>query len=313
MHTADMNRSDNILLEPYEHLARIPGKNVRSMLVDAYNEWLCVPEDKVSIIKNIIAKLHNASLLIDDIEDNSKLRRGIPAAHTIYGIPATINTANYVYFLAMSEAIALGSTALVDGFLKEMIALHQGQGEDIYWRDTHTCPTEEQYEKMVMDKTGGLFRLTVRLMLEFSKHENGGVARQDDEFYLSLASELGLYFQIMDDYLNLKSTVYAANKSFAEDLSEGKYSFPIIHCIRASPSDRRVENILKQRTQDVDLKQYVLQLIERAGSFDYTREYLCKMHEQVVSKIKTRPNPMLSKVVDSWFQMWNGVDKPLSS
>lgn len=51
--------------------------------------------------------LHNASLLIDDIQDNSKLRRGAPVAHSIYGVPLTINAANYVYFLAMQKASAL--------------------------------------------------------------------------------------------------------------------------------------------------------------------------------------------------------------
>lgn len=51
--------------------------------------------------------LHNASLLIDDIQDNSKLRRGSPVAHSIYGVPLTINAANYVYFLAMEKALTL--------------------------------------------------------------------------------------------------------------------------------------------------------------------------------------------------------------
>jgi geranylgeranyl diphosphate synthase type 3 len=51
--------------------------------------------------------LHNASLLIDDIQDNSKLRRGAPVAHSIYGVPLTINAANHIYFLAMQKALLL--------------------------------------------------------------------------------------------------------------------------------------------------------------------------------------------------------------
>lgn len=50
--------------------------------------------------------LHNSSLLIDDIEDNSKLRRGIPVAHTIFGVPTVINCANYVFFLALEKCHA---------------------------------------------------------------------------------------------------------------------------------------------------------------------------------------------------------------
>ena len=51
--------------------------------------------------------LHNASLLIDDIEDGSKLRRGFPVAHSIYGVPSVINSANYVYILGLEKVLTL--------------------------------------------------------------------------------------------------------------------------------------------------------------------------------------------------------------
>ena len=65
--------------------------------------------DVLSEIKSIIASLHNASLLIDDIEDNSKLRRGNPVAHSIFGMANCINCANYVYFLALEKVEGLGN------------------------------------------------------------------------------------------------------------------------------------------------------------------------------------------------------------
>ena len=58
-------------------------------------------------IKSIVSALHNASLLVDDIEDNSLLRRGVPVAHAIFGIPSTLNCANYVYFIALEQCHAL--------------------------------------------------------------------------------------------------------------------------------------------------------------------------------------------------------------
>ena len=56
---------------------------------------LAVPESELGIIKDVIGRLHDASLLVDDIEDGSKLRRGRPAAHTVFGVPSTLNCANY--------------------------------------------------------------------------------------------------------------------------------------------------------------------------------------------------------------------------
>jgi geranylgeranyl pyrophosphate synthase len=61
--------------------------------------------------------LHNASLLIDDIQDNSKLRRGVPVAHNIYGVPLTINAANYIYFLAMQKALTLRHSDVTQVFV----------------------------------------------------------------------------------------------------------------------------------------------------------------------------------------------------
>jgi geranylgeranyl diphosphate synthase type 3 len=79
-------------------------------------------------IKAIVEMLHTASLLLDDIEDNSELRRGIPVAHRIYGVPSTINSANYMMFLAMSKTNKLGSAEATAAFLDEMLKLHEGCG-----------------------------------------------------------------------------------------------------------------------------------------------------------------------------------------
>jgi geranylgeranyl diphosphate synthase type 3 len=93
-------------------------------------------------------------------------------------------------------------------------------GQDILWREQCNCPTEEMYKQMVLDKTGGLFRLSVGLMQAFSSIELD---------FTELLNQLGLYFQIRDDFLNVSSIEYMQTKSFCEDLTEGKFSYPIIH------------------------------------------------------------------------------------
>lgn len=108
---------------------------------------------------------------IDDVQDNSILRRGIPVAHNIFGTAQTINSANYVYFLALQEVRKLNSPAAMDIYTEELLNLHKGQGMDLFWRDTLTCPTEEEYLEMVGNKTGGLFRLAVKLMQAESNTE----------------------------------------------------------------------------------------------------------------------------------------------
>lgn len=76
-----------------------------------------------------------------------------------------------------------------------------------------------------------------------------------------LADKLALYFQIRDDYINLASDAYMQHKSFCEDLTEGKFSFLIIHGIHTHPDDHQLLNIVKQRTEDVTMKQYAVKLL----------------------------------------------------
>lgn len=101
---------------------------------------------------------------VDDVEDSSILRRGIPVAHSIFGTAQTINSANYVYFGALQELLKLCNPRAIQIYSDELCNLHRGQGMDLFWRDTLTCPTEEDYLEMVGNKTGGLFRLAVKLM-----------------------------------------------------------------------------------------------------------------------------------------------------
>ena len=97
---------------------------------------------------------------------------------------------------------------------------------------------------------------------------------------------MGLLFQIQDDYMNLQSDEYAENKSFCEDFTEGKFSFPIIHGIRSNPSDNRLINILKQRTHSNTLKEYALKYLESAGSFEYTLKRIDVLYEEISKMIE---------------------------
>ncbi|XP_069123282.1 geranylgeranyl pyrophosphate synthase-like [Argopecten irradians] len=282
--------TEQVLLEPYKYICQIPGKKVRGKLAEAFNHWLNIPPEKLAIIGEATQMLHNASLLIDDIEDSSKLRRGIPVAHSIYGVPHTINSANYVYFLGLQKVLKLEHPEATKVFTEQLLELHRGQGMDIYWRDAIICPTEDEYKAMVTKKTGGLFGLAVRLMQLFSENKSD---------LKPVLDVLGLYFQIRDDYANLISKEYEANKSYCEDLTEGKFSFPIIHGIRSSPDNNQVLSILRQKTTDNDVKKYCVEVLEKLGSFVYTRTVLEELEARLLNLIEDQGgNPILVSLVN---------------
>ncbi|BEI84551.1 hypothetical protein CcaverHIS002_0411550 [Cutaneotrichosporon cavernicola] len=290
---------ERILLEPFTYLNSVAGKEVRSQLIAAFNLWLNVPEPDLEVIRHIVSMLHNASLLMDDVEDDSELRRGVPVAHMIYGVPQTINTANYVYFLAFQELLQLreskGQAAapdLVAMVTEELLNLHRGQGLDLFWRDSLTCPTEEEYVQMVLGKTGGLFRIAVKLMM----------ARSESTIdFVPLVNLISIWFQIRDDYMNLASGTYADNKGFAEDLTEGKFSFPVVHGVRADTTNRQILNVMQKRTTSHALKAHTVDyLAKETKSFEYTRGVLDTLLKQIKDEVaELGGNRALEKIIEA--------------
>jgi len=272
-------QKEKIILGPYDYLFAHPGKDIRSALIKAFNAFLQVPPKSLEIITGVVGMLHTSSLLIDDVQDGSQLRRGIPVAHNIFGTAQAINSANYVYFLALQNLQHLtNKDEAIEIFTTELLNLHRGQGMDLYWRDTLTCPTEDDYLEMVQNKTGGLFRLAVKLM-QAESPEKGRID------CVPLVNLMGLVFQICDDYLNLSSTTYTKNKGLCEDLTEGKFSFPVIHSIRSNPGNLQLINILKQKTTDEQVKKYAVAYMENTGSFEYTRRVVKELKLKAVTLI----------------------------
>ncbi|KZV67411.1 terpenoid synthase [Peniophora sp. CONT] len=305
-------RNDTALLEPFAYLTDMPGKDIRGAMISAFNSWLNVPEEKLRTIRRMVGMLHNASLLIDDIEDDSQLRRGQPVAHKIYGVPQTINCANYVYFLAYRELFSLRSPSgrrTPDGpqppnrlysdadldmiVTDELLNLHRGQGQELMWRDSLNCPTEEEYLTMVSNKTGGLFRVAVKLMMACATAN----ATVD---YVPLVDLMGVLFQIRDDYMNLQADEYTTNKGFAEDLTEGKFSFPIVHGVRHNPGDHQLLNILQKRPSTPTLKTHAIRYLrEKTRSFDYTLNVLRVIEKQTRAElVRLGGNSKLEAILD---------------
>jgi len=292
--------------EPYLYQTKSPGKGVRDKCIDAMNQWLNVDQAILSKIKELIKILHESSLLIDDIQDNSKMRRGRPTAHIIFGIPEVINIANLKYFEAGRLVLQLDDTNSSKGrqahmiFNEWMIQLHQGQGLDIYWRDHFICPTEEEYIDMVLKKTGGLMMLAFDLMDLFrtTGSESSGFSTVAGHRLLSTFST---YFQIRDDYCNLWDTKYKENKSYCEDLTEGKFSWVIIQGIlkERSRGETKVESLLKQHTECDSVKKYCCDLLEEFGVKRETEEKLQEMDLDLRQQIKSLGgNKIFSKIFE---------------
>ncbi|KAG8805225.1 geranylgeranyl pyrophosphate synthetase [Serendipita sp. 399] len=144
---------------------------------------------------------------------------------------------------------------------------------------------------MVNNKTGGLLRLAIKLMMAKSPSKTD---------YVPLVDLIGVYFQIRDDYMNLQSDQYSANKGFAEDLTEGKFSFPLIHSIRSNTSNRQIINVLQKRPSTPTTKRYAVDYMQNVtDSFSYTRSVLAILDKQIREEVqRLGGNPKLEALLD---------------
>ena len=133
--------------------------------------------------------IHNGSLIIDDIEDDSSVRRNKPCIHKLFGVDISINAGNYMYYAPMMAILNSSlyqpetKTQLTKIYFEEIIQLHIGQGWDILWHNTDKLagefPTEGQYLQMTAHKTGVLARLTARMICAYVR------APQEQQLVLS--------------------------------------------------------------------------------------------------------------------------------
>lgn len=303
------HRVCNDSLQPWSYLMAMPGKNIRDMLIGAFNEWIGCDEQQLITVKQAVAYLHSASLIVDDIEDESLTRRGFPAAHVKFGVAPSLNAANYVYFLALEKVLTLQSTLAVQAFTSEMCNLHRGQGRDIHWRLTSHIASEKEYIEMVQDKTGGLFRLALRVMnavaIQPTKYNlDSNVEDKDDLESLSsystvspsqfpqlieLSNNLASFFQIRDDLINLASPEFHKKKGFCEDITEGKLSFIALHSLRALKGTKKYDellDILNMKTTDPVTIRRALAIMEGTKSFSHCLTYLSNLRTSIESTIK---------------------------
>lgn len=267
---------ENVLLEPVTYYKNKQGKNIRKLIGDLIGKLLGVSNENIELINNIISDMHNASLVIDDIEDNSLLRRNIPCAHIKYGVPLALNAGYYSIFKTLNRITQHFTPATTSKIIKILSILHEGQGMDIYYTHHKYIPSLVEYEKMMIYKTGYVFLLNLELLLDKSTNV---IMKKHIGKLEHILTQLAVFFQIRDDYINLTDPEYWKEKAFCQDFDEEKISYLITYF--KPISDINVIELMKDKTREGKIK--ILEIFNAHGLFDNIYDKLMHLKEEILS------------------------------
>lgn len=280
----DIEGLQKALNTPIWDLLSRGGKRWRPILMLLCCEAVGGNTSKIKKYQAMLEMIHNGTLMVDDVEDNSELRREKPCTYKIFGVDVAVNAGNAMYYLPyhllmkdneLSDATKLKLHELV---ASEMIRLHAGQGLDIVWHRGQVYDvTEKQYLQMCAYKTGMLARMSTKMGAILGN----GNPKQIEKLG-KFGETVGVAFQIQDDILNLVGEEFSKGKGVGEDIHEGKRTIMVLYALsKANEKDKkRLLEILNAHPSDEKTIREAIEIIKKYGSI----EYAAKRAKELVEK-----------------------------
>ena len=259
-------RSDVVLVNQVaEHIVAGGGKRLRPMLLLLAARALGHGGADAHQLAAVVEFIHTATLLHDDVVDESDLRRGRKTANSLFGNAASVLVGDFLYSRSFQLMVELERVEVMKILADTTNAIAEGEVlQLLHIRNPDT--DEPAYLKVIERKTAVLFAAATRLGALLA----GADARVQQALY-DYGMALGYAFQIADDVLDYSADETALGKHLGDDLAEGKATLPLIHAIRHAPeaTAARLRGIVSEG--DVDAMPDVLAAIEATGGIAYSR------------------------------------------
>ncbi len=279
----DPRPANAAIAKPFWDLLDRGGKRWRPVLFSIVCEALGGDLRKYEDLVVLFEVIHDGSLVHDDIEDSSEIRRGKLCIHKLFGIDVAVNVGSAMYYLPLLVLLKnrekYGEKKLLkiyETYAQELINIHFGQAMDIAWHkgiaDADTI-TESEYLQMCAYKTGTLARCAAKV---------GAIVAGADEKTVekigALAEAIGVGFQIQDDILNLTATSgknQFTKEYLGSDISEGKRTLIVVHALQKANSrdKKRLIHILNSHTADKKKIKEAIEILNKYGSINYAKQF----------------------------------------
>jgi octaprenyl-diphosphate synthase len=248
-----------------QYILACGGKRIRPLLVLLSARAFGHQNDEHINLAAAIELIHTATLLHDDVVDNSTLRRGHETAHTIWGNEASVLVGDFLYSRAFQLIVRLQNLRVMNIFADATNLIAEGEVLQLV-NCKNPDTTEESYYDVIQRKTGKLFEVSSQLGPALAS------TCTDTEFdaMQKYGMHLGIAYQLIDDALDYSAPAEQMGKNMGTDLAEGKPTLPLIHALRlGTPAEIAV--IRKAiETGSCEQLDSILQIIESTGAIEYT-------------------------------------------
>ena len=255
----------------YDATAHIPlagGKRLRPVMALITCEMVGGDSEKAVPFATALETIHNFTLVHDDVMDDDDLRHGVDACHTIYGLSTAILAGDTLFAYAFEM---ITDCDIEDGIKADLVKnvayvvrkIAEGQQMDINFEEEETVDAKE-YLEMIRLKTSILFGAAA-----YGGAKIGGTSEKEARKLEEMATNVGLGFQIWDDYLDATASKEILGKPSGSDIRQGKRTLLVIEALnRAEESDRkRLIDILDSKNTDKEIKEAV-NIMNRSGALE---------------------------------------------
>ncbi len=262
----DQLHSDVVLIRQVaEYIIGGGGKRLRPALVLLSAGALGYRGTAHHALAAVVEFIHTATLLHDDVVDESALRRGQPTANTLFGNAASVLVGDFVYSRAFQMMVNVGDMRVLQVLADATNII--AEGEVLQLMNCRNADIEEEgYLQVIRYKTAKLFEAAGRLGAILA-----GAAPEVEQAMAAYGSHLGTAFQLIDDALDYSGEVGVIGKNIGDDLAEGKSTLPLIYVMRNGTAEEAA--LVRRAVSSGGLAELegVLVAIRRSGALDYTR------------------------------------------
>lgn len=271
-----------LVSEVGHYIVKSGGKRLRP-LVTLLAARSCGYQDGQDHIKMaaIIEILHTATLLHDDVVDESSLRRGSPTANARWGNPTAVLVGDYLVSKAFQMIASLRNQDVFDIMSDGTCVI--AEGEVLQLLNQHDPDTTEaRYLEVIHGKTAKMFEAAAECAAALSNPSYRNAMAD-------YARHLGAAFQIIDDILDYTSSADVMGKNVGDDLAEGKPTLPLIHAMQvAAPADAE---LIRQaiRTGGLDNLSEILAIVKSSGALNYSIACAKRESDAAIAALSTLP------------------------